>query len=144
TNDYDLIGRHWEDEAKPFLLEAKNSGGKVVVHCGAGTNRSGLIVAAAMLLLDDNDDDNNKEQQQEQQQQQQQPERFLLDIVKDLKQKRGMVLTNVSFQQQLCELAAKYNKLGPMPKGYSNEEAPRRSKLKQQHRQTGNFESMFQ
>ena len=43
ADDYDLIGRHWEMEAKPFLLQAKNSNnGKVLVHCAAGTNRSGM------------------------------------------------------------------------------------------------------
>ncbi|KAL3942926.1 MAG: hypothetical protein SGBAC_002954 [Bacillariaceae sp.] len=42
---YDLIGKHWESEAKPFLLDAKNHpNGKIVVHCAAGTNRSGRFL----------------------------------------------------------------------------------------------------
>lgn len=39
-----------------------------------------------------------------------------------LKAKRGTVLTNLSFQKQLCLLAAKEGLLGDKPDGYTNEE----------------------
>jgi protein-tyrosine phosphatase len=97
---YDMIGRHWE-ECKRFLEEVqKHPNGKVVVHCGGGENRSALITAAAMLLLDKNEDGER---------------RTLLDVVRSLKSKRGIVLSNESFRKQLCMLAAREHRLGGKP-----------------------------
>lgn len=98
---YDLIGNHW-DECRAFLERTRNDKGKkVVVHCAAGQNRSGLIVAAALVVIE---------------------RMLLLDAVNLLKEKRGIVLTNRSFQQQLCILAEREGLLGDKPEGYKNEE----------------------
>ena len=94
---YDMIGNHWQD-CEAFLEQVRLRKGKVVVHCSAGMNRSGLIAAAAML------------------------QQFtLLTLVQHLKAKRGYVLTNQSFQRQLCLLAAERGRLGPKPQGYTDE-----------------------
>ena len=77
----------------------------------------GLVAAAAMLLLN-NDDDNSGDEQNFQR-------RDLLSVVKDLKGKRRMVLTNLSFQRQLCDLAAHHERLGDIPVGYTDEEPKR-------------------
>jgi protein-tyrosine phosphatase len=109
---YDMIGKHWE-ECRSFFMQARDQHqprqGKVVVHCSAGRNRSGLMAAAAMLTLDDTETDSR---------------RTLLEVVRDLKAKRGNVLTNLSFQKQLCELAAREGRLGEPPAGYNNDPLP--------------------
>ena len=106
---YDMMGKHW-DECRTFLENVRNQDkGKVVIHCQAGMNRSGLFAAAAMLVLDVDNDDN---------------ERYLLDVVTDLKAKRGSILTNESFQYQLCTFAAKEGRLGNQPDGYNNDAIP--------------------
>lgn len=121
---YDMMGKHW-DECSKFLQTARDEkNGKVLVHCQGGVNRSGLMVAAAVLLMsspsstsvgndsngsnDDKNENNNK------------TEWTLMDVIHYLKRKRGMILTNISFQWQLCQLAAKYNKLGMKPNGYTD------------------------
>lgn len=100
--DYDMIGKHW-DSCRRFLAQAKEAGGRVVIHCSSGTNRSAAICAAAMLCLQEDN---------------------LLPVVRKLKRQRGMVLTNISFQRQLCLLAAKEGKLGRIPRGYPNRPIP--------------------
>lgn len=94
---YDMIGLHWE-ECKRFLKEAKDSGGKVAVHCLGGHNRSALIASAAVMVLEKTP---------------------VLDVVRYVKSKRGIILTNLSFQRQICELAVKEDLLGEKPHGYS-------------------------
>ena len=75
-------------------------GGKVIVHCMSGINRSGLIAIAACMVL----------------------ERMpLLEAVRLAKIKRGNILTNESFRHQLCDLAAAEDLLGDKPTGYSDE-----------------------
>jgi protein-tyrosine phosphatase len=96
---YDMLGLHWE-ECKTFLHEAKESGGKILIHCLGGHNRSVLIAAAAMMVLERTP---------------------LLDVVRHIKSKRGIILTNLSFQRQICELAAKEGLLGDLPCDYSTE-----------------------
>lgn len=95
NESYNMIGNHLE-ECRLFLQQAQ----KAVVHCAAGMNRSGLIVGAAMLVLE---------------------QMALLDVVRLLKTKRGTVLTNLSFQVQLCLLAAQCGRLGPKPEEFSDE-----------------------
>ena len=106
---YDMIGQHW-DECLAFLRTVRdqhnndtagsNSGGdappsRVVVHCVAGINRSGLIVCAAHMVLE---------------------QKFLIPTVKHcLHQRGGSLLWNRSFQDQLCYLAQRENLLGPHP-----------------------------
>jgi len=98
---YDMLDQHWS-KCRAYLQQVRNKDNqKVVVHCATGTNRSGLIVTAALVAI----------------------ERMpLLDAVKMLKAKRGIVLTNTSFQKQLCLLAAKEGLLGENPKGYTDKE----------------------
>eukprot|EP00521_Asterionellopsis_glacialis_P005013 CAMPEP_0195262752 /NCGR_PEP_ID=MMETSP0706-20130129/9929_1 /TAXON_ID=33640 /ORGANISM="Asterionellopsis glacialis, Strain CCMP134" /LENGTH=210 /DNA_ID=CAMNT_0040316867 /DNA_START=70 /DNA_END=702 /DNA_ORIENTATION=+ len=94
---YEMIGQYW-NECYNFIQEAwehRNVGAKVVIHCKAGINRSGLISAATMMVLE---------------------QKNLLDVVHHMKQKRGLVLSNLSFQRQLCKLAAKEGLLGKHPK----------------------------
>merc|ERR1712154_297515 len=101
--DYDMIQNHW-DECLQFLRSVKeDDNAKVVVHCVAGINRSGLIATAALIVL---------ERMQ------------LLDAVKLVKSKRGYVLSNGSFRKQLACLAAKEGLLGDKPKGYSDQPPP--------------------
>lgn len=90
---YNLIAKHWESTCRPVLEGVRSSGGesKIVVHCVAGQNRSGLIVAAALLELE---------------------QRPLLEVVRYLKEKRGLLLTNASFRQELCQLAQQLGLLG--------------------------------
>lgn len=96
---YDMIGKHWE-ECLAILRRVRESGGRIVVHCVAGANRSGLIACAALMVLE---------------------QRPVLEVVHTVKQKRGYLLTNESFRRQLCELAAAEGLLGPKPEGYSDE-----------------------
>merc|ERR1712113_356361 len=116
---YDMLGKHWQT-CKEFILQAKHEFGertKIVVHCAAGQNRSGLIVAAAMLTL-------WKQPQPEQiittQHGTEEEKPTLLNVIKYLKAKRGIVLTNLSFQRQLCIFAAEHDCLGEKPKGYTD------------------------
>merc|ERR1712038_615755 len=101
--DYDMIQNHW-DECLAFLKSVKeDENAKVVVHCVAGINRSGLIATAALVVL----------------------ERMpLLDAVKLVKSKRGYVLSNNSFRKQLACLAAKEGLLGEKPEGFSDQPLP--------------------
>jgi hypothetical protein len=87
---YDMLGLHRE-ECRNFLQEAKESGKKILLHCLGGHNRSALIVAAAMIVLERTP---------------------VLDVVRHIKSKRGIILTNLSFQRQVCELAAEEGLLG--------------------------------
>lgn len=97
---YDMLGEHWE-ECLGYLREVREGGGKALVHCVAGINRSGLIVCAAHMVLESES---------------------ILDVVEGCVRKRGMVLWNRSFQEQLCVLAAKEGLLGNKPEGYSDDE----------------------
>eukprot|EP00957_Ditylum_brightwellii_P025747 1947915-Ditylum_brightwellii.AAC.1 len=51
---YDMIGKHW-DECRSYLDAVRNNGGRVVVHCAAGINCSGLIVCAAQMHFEQQD-----------------------------------------------------------------------------------------
>lgn len=97
--NYDMLF-HW-DASRAFLQQVReDEKNKVVVHCAAGQNRSGLIVGAALIEM----------------------ERMkLMDVVKLLKAKRRIVLINRSFQKQLCLLAAKEGLLGDKPAGYTDD-----------------------
>jgi len=110
---YDMIGKHWET-CRNFLqgARAESPDCKIVIHCVAGTNRSATIATAALLCLPPADDG------------QQQPKQMLLDVVRYIKAKRGMVLTNECFRRQLCQLAAKHGLLGDIPAGYTNDPLP--------------------
>ena len=108
---YDLIGRHWEDCLDFFMSVVKpyqntNTNSKVLVHCVAGINRSGLVACAAYMIFEQ---DVN-----------------VLDAVRNCAEKRGYCfLWNKSFQKQLCCLAAEKNLLGDAPAGFSDEQVGR-------------------
>ena len=104
---YDMLSNHWE-ECEEFLRLVKATGGRVVIHCSAGINRSGLIACAAIMVLE---------------------RRRLLDVVRLVKQKRYTLLMNPSFQRQLCLLAAREGLLGPPPDGFSNDPPPPRKPI---------------
>jgi hypothetical protein len=107
---YDMMS-HW-DECRDFLqlcINYQDEGegddktarpGKALVHCNAGMNRSGTIVAAAMMHFGKMD---------------------LLQVGRELKAKRGYVLSNSSFVRQLVVFAAEQGRLGDKPPGYSDE-----------------------
>lgn len=79
---YDML-QHF-DEAKEFIDSAKDTGGRILVHCVMGRNRSGVICAAYLM----------EDQQMD-----------LIETVRIVKQKRGIVLTNSGFQRQLISFA---------------------------------------
>ena len=92
---YPMIKRHLE-ECQSFVNKCKQvKDGKIVIHCHAGINRSGVIMAAVYML----DEKKN-----------------ILDVVKHLRLCRGNAcLWNESFVQQLIKLAASKGLLGPKP-----------------------------
>jgi protein-tyrosine phosphatase len=97
---YDMISNHWE-ECHEFLKQVRDgsTGGRVVVHCVAGINRSGLIACAAHLVLE---------------------RATVLDVVENALKCRGPILWNRSFQEQLCVLACSEDLLGDEPLGFSD------------------------
>ena len=88
-----------------------------MIHCAAGTNRSALIAGAAMLTFSSPNRHDSDERRLD-----------FLDVIRILKQQRGVVLNNVWFIQQLAELAQQQGRLGPRPSGYT-EEPLRKSEL---------------
>ena len=104
--DYDMIEKHW-DECYEFLKQVyddRKSGAKVIVHCVAGINRSGLITCAAYMMFE---------------------QKNVLDVVKDVIDRRGPLLWNKSFQKELCLLALKHDLLGEKPAGVSDDPIPK-------------------
>ena len=79
------------------------------MHCNHGINRSVFFIAAAMLVFNDNNNNDNNT--------------TLLNVIKKLKQKCNgkKILTNLSFQKQLCILAQREGLLGTKPIGYNND-----------------------
>lgn len=92
--DYDLIGTHLTD-CTEFVRGAAMGGGKVLVHCTLGVNRSATIIVAYLIQTDDT--------------------HSLLDHIRSIKTVRGCLLTNTGFRTQLLQLAQQYNRLGPLP-----------------------------
>jgi len=97
---YDLIEKHWDECYDFFKLALEKEGCKVVVNCVAGINRSGLISCAAyMIMMREN----------------------VLDAAKHCIEKRGLILSNKTFQRELCVLAARQGLLGEKPTGFCDE-----------------------
>ena len=90
--DYDIT-QHFA-EAFAFLDKAKRRGGRALVHCNLGINRSGAVCAAYLMV----DQRTN-----------------LLDVVRLLKAKRSVVLWNRGFRLQLVRFARSRRLLGPLP-----------------------------
>ena len=83
------ILRHFP-KAKEFIDAAKINGGKVLVHCEMGINRSAAI-CVAYILVDE--------------------KLTLLEVIKRVKRERRVILVNESFQRQLVEFAMEKNLL---------------------------------
>ncbi|OLP90920.1 Dual specificity protein phosphatase 26 [Symbiodinium microadriaticum] len=90
---YRLLDEHYATVIRPTLDSARGSGGRCLVHCAMGVNRSALVCAAYLIDAIGMD---------------------LLPALMLLKQTRGHVLGNRSFQLQLIEFAAKRDRLGKM------------------------------
>ena len=77
-------------KAKEFIDAAKENGGKVLVHCEMGINRSAAI-CIAYILVDE--------------------KLTLLEVIKRVKRERRVILVNESFQKQLVQFAGERNLL---------------------------------
>lgn len=91
---YRMLAQHLA-EAQAFVEAARGSGGKCVVHCVAGINRSGVLAAACLMLH----------------------HRIpVLDAVAQCRRARGnCFLWNNTFQEELVALARVESLLGPAP-----------------------------
>ena len=94
---YPMLQNHLQ-ECNDFIDLARfqqNPPGKCVVHCHAGSNRSGVIVASILMITS---------------------EMNVLETVLKCRQKRGNAfLTNPGFAAQLVALARQERSLGPPP-----------------------------
>lgn len=87
--------RRYLFRARRFIEDAKAANGRVVVHCVAGLNRSGVLVAAEYMLSTRSN---------------------VLDTVAHCRRQRGnLCICNKSFQAQLVALARIEGLLGPPP-----------------------------
>ena len=93
--DYPMLKNHFE-QASAFMRAAAAAGGRCLVHCVAGINRSGVLVAAQLMVS----------------------ERLsVLEAVARCQRARGRILWNESFQEQLVVLAEQEGLLGCRPDG---------------------------
>lgn len=90
---YPMIKNHFA-EALAFVQGVSAAGGRCLVHCVAGINRSGLL-AVALLMVSERLD--------------------VLTALSRAKRARGRILWNESFQLQLVALAEAEGLLGPRP-----------------------------
>lgn len=92
---YPMLDHHLEECLEFIELARARPGGKVVVHCQAGSNRSGVICSAAHMLHTRSN---------------------VLETVLHCRKCRGNAfLTNPGFQGQLVSLARRERLLGPAP-----------------------------
>lgn len=80
--EYDIM--QYFMDAIIFLDKVKAAGGRALVHCNIGVNRSGAIVAAYLMIHQ---------------------RRTLLKVIDDLKSKRSLILQNEGFRRQLVRFA---------------------------------------
>jgi atypical dual specificity phosphatase len=91
---YQMLANHTK-EAQEWIEKARSSGGRCVVHCAAGANRSGVIVAAEKMLSE---------------------RMSVLDVVAHCRRVRGnMFLFNEKFVLELVSLARSVDLLGAEP-----------------------------
>lgn len=113
---YDMLGNHLE-ECLAFINSCAAVGGKTVIHCVAGINRSGVIAAAVHLLTGGTTPVVTENEPQ--------VENNILNTVAHCRRQRGNnFLWNHSFQLQLALLARKHNLLGAVPVFQSNTGEP--------------------
>lgn len=85
---YDMM-QHY-DEAYEFIEDARKSNGCVLIHCFAGINRSALLAAAYMMVHTQSDP---------------------IKVATNMRERRGLVLQNGHFQEQLINFAMERNLL---------------------------------
>lgn len=85
---YDMLQHH--EAAFEYIESVRKAGGKVMVHCMAGSNRSGLMVMTYLL---------------------EHLQKPLLEVLGDALSKRGMFLSNKDFRMQLVQFAREKNLL---------------------------------
>jgi len=88
--------RHFP-EAIAFLDDVRRLRGRSLVHCNLGVNRSGAVVAAYLMVSE---------------------RRTLLDVVKYLRSRRALVLSNKGFRRQLVAFARERGLLDPVISDY--------------------------
>lgn len=91
--NYNMIQHH--EEVFQYIEQARKEGGRVLIHCVAGVNRSGLMCMTYMLDY------------------LQEPLMKVLNIVLE---KRGAFLSNPAFRKQLVEFARERDLLNPSHK----------------------------
>eukprot|EP00310_Coccolithus_braarudii_P008765 CAMPEP_0183372364 /NCGR_PEP_ID=MMETSP0164_2-20130417/108258_1 /TAXON_ID=221442 /ORGANISM="Coccolithus pelagicus ssp braarudi, Strain PLY182g" /LENGTH=195 /DNA_ID=CAMNT_0025549051 /DNA_START=52 /DNA_END=639 /DNA_ORIENTATION=+ len=92
---YPILARHLA-ETSAFIHRAREEGGRCLIHCQAGLNRSACLAVAELMIS----------------------ERLpLLDAVRRVKAARGDLLTNESFRAQLIDVARAHGLLGEPPSG---------------------------
>lgn len=92
--DYDMIGHHW-DKVWTFVQRARTArNGKLLIHCVAGVNRSGLLATAALMVH---------------------AHMPVLEALHHVHSRRGEVLINSAFRESLVRMAAQRGLLGPRP-----------------------------
>lgn len=89
--DYDIL-RHLPD-ARDVIDDAKRCHSKALVHCAMGINRCAAI-CAAYIMLDQGTD--------------------LMETVRNMKERRAILLFNTGFQQRLVEFARENGHLPPL------------------------------
>lgn len=112
---YPMLSQHLE-RCMAFYTDCKSTAiGKLVIHCQAGINRSGVIVAAIHMLEE---------------------RKNVLDVVKHIRRRRGnCYLWNESFQKQLILLAKENNLLGPKPENVSTDFVAFKASAKQRNKE---------
>ena len=93
---YRMLGLHLHTTQRFVESElARKKGGKVLIHCVAGVNRSGVIICSLKMLKE---------------------RKNVLDVVAEVRLARGNVcLQNFTFQEELVDLARREGLLGPAP-----------------------------
>merc|ERR1711998_225530 len=92
---YPIVSQHLA-RASAFIRKARDEGGRCLIHCQAGVNRSACLAVAELMLS----------------------ERLpVVQAVARSKKARGVLLSNHSFQAQLVALARANDLLGPRPSG---------------------------
>ena len=86
--EYDIL-QHFQ-ETFDAIEDARTSGGKVLLHCAMGMNRSGALVTAYVMVHKNMD---------------------VISAAKLVKAARGCIMTNESFQKQIIAFAREMNLL---------------------------------